>query len=534
MSSRTTTMAFAALKDELTCSICLNIYADPIVLRCGHNFCRLCIDHVLDSQETSGVYSCPDCREKFLERPALQSNLKLSNISEHVHSTQPAQPETEIFCSNCLDSPVPAVICCLHCEASLCDNHLKVHSKSQEHVLMEPCSSQRMKKCSSHQKPLTYYCRDDDSCICVSCLLNGGHREHQVIDINEAFKKKMGSLKSIMAKGASMREEVEEKIQSLQMHKERTAAKTARLVDHTNVTFKDIRRQTDILGKRILSEIARRGEQTSLSISDLIQRLDIRKDDLSRKMRHMEKLCNTTDPLSVLQDQGADDKYFLDREQADICTRVVEITNAVDDLDESLISKMVRKGLSGIMGDGGITTFFTANEATEILLDVHTAANNLHVSGDLKTVSCSEEHQNRPETPERFEEYKVLSTRSFTSGQHYWDMDTCKSGGWRVGVAYPSVERRGPLALIGKNTKSLGLRRSGDSYFIRYNEKESRINHKATCEKIRIYLDYDAEQVSFYELSDPIALLHTTNIACTQPIHAVFAVYDDGWVRLRN
>lgn len=527
-------MAFAALRDELTCSICLNVYTDPVLLRCGHNFCRLCIDRVLESQEASGVYSCPDCRGEFLERPALQSNLKLCNIAEYFHSTQPAQPEAEIICSNCIDAPVPAVICCLHCEVSLCENHLRVHSKSQEHVLMEPCSSLRIRKCPSHQKALTYYCCDDNSCICVSCLLNGGHKEHQVINMNEAFSKKMDKLTSILAKGASMMEDLEEKIQNLQKHKQSTSAMTASLTEQVNITFKEMETQLAILATKVQCEITRREEQTSRSISDLIRQLDIRKDDLSRKMCHLKKLCNMTDPVSFLQNQDADVKYFLNPEQSDLCERVVKMTDAVDDPVESLILKMVRVGLSGIMGDVGVTKYSPANEATEILLDVNTAANNICVSGDLKTVSCSEVNQNRPETPERFEECKVFSTRSFTSGQHYWDMDTCKSGKWRVGVAYASVERRGPLAYIGKNMKSLGIRRLGDRYLMRYNDKELELNQKVVCEKIRIYLDYDAGRLSFYELSDPVAHIYTTTITFTQPLYAVFGVYDDGWVRLRN
>ncbi|KAG8538322.1 hypothetical protein GDO81_022855 [Engystomops pustulosus] len=527
-------MAFAALKEELTCSICLNVYTDPVLLRCGHNFCRVCIDHALDSQEASGGYSCPDCRGGFMERSALQSNRKLCNIVEYLHSTQPAPAEAEIICSNCIESAVPAVISCLHCEVLLCDHHLRVHSKSPEHVLMEPCSAVRIRRCPSHQKALVYYCCDEKSCICVSCLLNGKHMDHQVIDINEAFKKKMETLRSIKAKGAEMVEEVEQKIQTLQAHKKRTLAKSASLIKLNNITFKEIRRQLDVLSKRVQNEIARREEQKSLSISDLIQQLDIMKDDLSRRMRHMEKLCNSTDPLTLLQDGEIDGKYFLDTGHIDLYQQVVTMTNDEDDLDENVISKMTRMGLSGIMGDAGVTKYCPVDEATEIFLDVNTAANNICVSGDLKTASCSDVNRNRPETPERFDDSKVMNTRSFTSGEHYWDMDTSTSGGWRVGVAYASMERRGNISFIGKNSKSLGLRRLGDRYFLRLNDNEIHILHKAKCGKIRIHLDYDAGRVSFYEMSDPMVILYTHNTTFTQPLHAVFSVFENGWVRIRN
>ncbi|KAM4034637.1 E3 ubiquitin/ISG15 ligase TRIM25-like [Anomaloglossus baeobatrachus] len=526
-------MAFAALKDELACSICLNIFSDPVLLTCGHNFCRVCIDRVLESQEETELYSCPDCRREYLKRPALQSNLKLCNIAETYHSTQPAQPETEIFCSSCIHAPVPAVICCLNCEVSLCENHLRVHSKSQEHVLMEPSCSLRMKKCPSHQKALVYYCCDEKSCICVSCLLNGEHREHQVININEASGKKMDKLRSLIAKGTLMRDDVDEKIQTLHTHNRDRTAKFANLTEFVNITFKEISRQLDVITNRVLGEIARQKEKTSLSISDLNRQLDGKRMELSRKMRHMEKLCNSADPLNLLHDQKTDGNYFADLKMTDLYERVDKITNS-GDIDESWVLKMVDMGLSEIMDGVGQTKYFPANKATAIWLDINSASNNICVSGDLKTVSCAEVHQNRPETPERFDNAKILSTRSFTSGRHYWDMDTCKSGGWRVGVAYANVERRGPKSFIGNNMKSLGLRRDGDKYSIRHNGRESKIDHTIVCEQIRIDLNYDAGKVSFYELSDPITHIHTSTIAFTQPLHAVFGVYENGWIRLRN
>ncbi|CAI9532998.1 unnamed protein product, partial [Staurois parvus] len=55
---------------------------------------------------------------------------------------------------------------------------------------------------------------------------------------------------------------------------------------------------------------------------------------------------------------------------------------------------------------------------TDILLDVRTAGNHLHISDDGKTASRSSSHQNRPETPERFQDPQVMSSQSFSSGRH--------------------------------------------------------------------------------------------------------------------
>uniref|UniRef100_A0A8D3CUS1 RING-type domain-containing protein n=1 Tax=Scophthalmus maximus TaxID=52904 RepID=A0A8D3CUS1_SCOMX len=50
-------MASASYKEDLTCSICLTIFSDPVILPCGHSFCRECISLSLKSQR-----QCPQCR----------------------------------------------------------------------------------------------------------------------------------------------------------------------------------------------------------------------------------------------------------------------------------------------------------------------------------------------------------------------------------------------------------------------------------------------------------------------------------------
>uniref|UniRef100_A0A4W3I5A8 RING-type domain-containing protein n=1 Tax=Callorhinchus milii TaxID=7868 RepID=A0A4W3I5A8_CALMI len=39
----------SALRKELQCSVCLDLFQDPVILSCGHNFCQSCILHVWDS-----------------------------------------------------------------------------------------------------------------------------------------------------------------------------------------------------------------------------------------------------------------------------------------------------------------------------------------------------------------------------------------------------------------------------------------------------------------------------------------------------
>ncbi|KAM8923820.1 E3 ubiquitin/ISG15 ligase TRIM25-like [Pelodytes ibericus] len=522
-------MASAGLLDELTCSICLNIYTDPVTLTCGHNFCLVCIGNVLDTQEGSGVYSCPECRAEFQDRPALEKNRKLRNIAETFLSTHPQPEEVGILCTYC-DSPVPAAKTCLTCEASLCEKHLLKHNRSVEHVLTDPTASFKDRKCSVHKKVLEYYCTEDAVCICVSCCLIGEHKKHNIESLCEASERKKEKLRNILEKLTSEREEAEKRVQSLQEHRREVQEKAAGVTERVTGLIRDIRDQLEALEKRVLSEISRQEEQVSLRVSDLIRQLEIKKEDLSRKMGHIEeKLYNMTDPLTVLQGQESDSTGSCDAEEEDNEDRERDDkkVHGVGDLDVALITVTLHTALADIVT--GVKRRVLADTASDMLLDENTAGNYVTVSSDLKTVSWSGIKQSRPGRPERFPDYQVLNIRSFSSGRHYWEVEGSKSGGWMVGMAYPSIDRRGWMSLIGNNKKPWCLEKShNNKYVVRHDSKEIQLSPAPSCRRLGIYLDYEAGRLSFYALCDPIRLLHTFTASFTEPLHAVFGVYDTG------
>ncbi|XP_075061646.1 E3 ubiquitin/ISG15 ligase TRIM25-like [Mixophyes fleayi] len=509
-------MASADLRQELDCSICLNIYTDPVTLRCGHNFCRVCIDRVLDTQEGSGVYTCPECRAEFQDRPVLEKNRHLCNIAEHVQSIP--EEETGIFCTYCVHSPVPALKTCLRCEASLCDIHCKTHNKSAEHVLLDPTTSFEKRKCSVHKEILKYFCSEDAACICVSCCLIGEHRGHQMESLDVASEKKKEELRNVLQKLTTKREETERRVQSLQERRREDQEKAACVTEKVDALFRDIRKWVRVLEKRVLSEISRQEDHISLTVSDLIQQLEIKKDELSRKMRHIEELCNMSDPVTVLQEPETGD--FCDTEDRE---RHDDQVHDVGDLDVGLISRTIHQGLSDIITH--INIEFVAQEATDIVLDTNTAANVIYILGDRKTASRSDIDQNRPGTPERFQCPQVISIRSFSSGRHYWEVDVGKSRWWSVGMCYPSIDRRGRQSIIGLNNKSWCMWRYNNQYSVIHDSKWIQLPDNIPCDRVRIYLDYEAGQLSFYSLCDPIRHLHTVTATFTEPLHAVLCVW---------
>ncbi|XP_068094262.1 E3 ubiquitin/ISG15 ligase TRIM25-like [Hyperolius riggenbachi] len=578
-------MASADLSEELECPVCLTIYTDPVSLRCGHNFCRVCIERVLDLQEGSAGYSCPECRKEYKERPGLHRNIALRNIAERFLTTQPDQEEAGVHCTYCIHSPVPAVMSCLLCDASMCDNHLRVHSKAPEHVLCAPTTSPETRKCSVHKEILKYYCTEDAACVCVSCYVIGEHVGHKMTSLDKASEEKKKKLRNDLQTLMAETEEAEKRVQSLEERRRKAQEKADGETERVTALFRDLRRRLDELEKRVLSDIMRQAEMMSQSYDDIIRQLEIKKEELSRKMRHIEELCHMTDPLTVLQESDTGD--LCDTED-----RHDKQLHDGGDLDVAGISHTLHTGLADIMS-GVIVQQHTETQATpplsrpcpqpsptaqhtqayphsstedkapisaklsrprphptptaqhtqrqaggthigaaqqtsglpvyaDILLDVNTASNWLYVSDDRKTATWSL-MQNRPETPERFQDYipQVLSSRSFSSGRHYWEVDVGGSVLWTVGMCYPSMDRRGrEQSRIGGNNKSWGLYWGGNQYSVRHDRQEIRLPDGIPSDRVRICLDYEAGQISFYALCDPIRHLHTFTATFTEPLHA--------------
>uniref|UniRef100_A0A3P9DSJ7 B30.2/SPRY domain-containing protein n=1 Tax=Maylandia zebra TaxID=106582 RepID=A0A3P9DSJ7_9CICH len=62
-------------EDQFLCSICLDVFTDPVSTPCGHNFCKTCISQHWDMNQSC---KCPMCNETFNIRPQLRVNTFIS------------------------------------------------------------------------------------------------------------------------------------------------------------------------------------------------------------------------------------------------------------------------------------------------------------------------------------------------------------------------------------------------------------------------------------------------------------------------
>uniref|UniRef100_A0A8C5U2I4 Uncharacterized protein n=1 Tax=Malurus cyaneus samueli TaxID=2593467 RepID=A0A8C5U2I4_9PASS len=142
----------------------------------------------------------------------------------------------------------------------------------------------------------------------------------------------------------------------------------------------------------------------------------------------------------------------------------------------------------------------------KVTLDPETASFHLTLSRDHKTVWLGDGRQNLPDTSKRFTgSPSVLGSQGFTSGRHYWELEVGKGESWAVGVALESVLRKDSLSVaLGK---IWALRLDWDGQYTALHLPPAPLALGEKLQRIRVHLDYEAGQVTFYNAENMTQIL---------------------------
>ena len=176
------------LTEELQCSICLDVFTDPVTTPCGHNFCKTCLNKCWDNSQTC---NCPYCKETFKHRPDLKINTTLREVVDHCKKKSP-EKKAEVLCDVCEERKLKALKSCLVCQSSYCETHLKPHLRVaglKKHKLINPVSNLEDYICQKHERPLELFCRDDQTIVCLMCGVTD-HKNHNTVSLEEESEEK--------------------------------------------------------------------------------------------------------------------------------------------------------------------------------------------------------------------------------------------------------------------------------------------------------------------------------------------------------
>lgn len=144
---------------DLTCSICLDLFKQPVSLPCDHTFCQGCIEGYWSGPRgpgQGGTGSCPQCRKVYAGQ-SYRPNRIVANIVESycqgLEESGPGARLTEAVVAAAEErAPAPAPV----------------------------------PRCSRHREELKLYCEDDQELVCLVCGVSQEHRNHTMLCVQEA------------------------------------------------------------------------------------------------------------------------------------------------------------------------------------------------------------------------------------------------------------------------------------------------------------------------------------------------------------
>nr|XP_005910941.2 PREDICTED: butyrophilin subfamily 2 member A2 isoform X1 [Bos mutus] len=164
--------------------------------------------------------------------------------------------------------------------------------------------------------------------------------------------------------------------------------------------------------------------------------------------------------------------------------------------------------------------------AADVVLDPDTAHPELFLSEDRRSVRRGPSRQSVPDNPERFDcRPCVLGLESYSLGRHYWEVEVKNVMVWAVGVCRDNVERKGEALLVPQN--GFWTLDMFENQYRALSSPEKILPLKERLHRVGIFLDYEAGDVSFYNMKDRSHIYTCPRSPFSGPLRPFFRLGSD-------
>ncbi|XP_034096574.1 E3 ubiquitin-protein ligase TRIM39-like [Gymnodraco acuticeps] len=506
-------------EDQFLCSICLDVFTDPVSTPCGHNFCKACISQHWDIDVPS---QCPNCKEVFNIKPELRVNTfisemaaqfrqsaqqKASSSSSEQHVVKPG----EVPCDACTGTRLKALKSCLVCLESYCETHLEPHltrAGLKKHQLIDPEENLESRMCVKHDKLLELFCKTDQVCVCMLCTVSD-HKTHDVVPLKEGYEGKKAELGKTEAEIQQMIQKRRLKIQEMNRSVELSKEGADREIADGVQVFTTLKESVERSQAELIDTIKEKQRETEVQAEGFIKELEQEVSELKKRSSEVEQLSRSEDQLHLLQSFTSLNAAPPTKNWAEVRVRPPSyegtVRRAVTQLEETL-SKQMKKLLE-------VELKRVQQYEVEVTLDSDTAHPALILSDDGKQVKDGDVRKNLPNNPERFDYCAcVLAKQSFSSGRFYYEVQVEGKTEWTLGVARESINRKGPITSSPQKGYWTIVLRNENEYKA-FAGPSVRLSLKSQPQKVGVFVDYEEGLVSFYDV-DAAALIYSFTGCC--------------------
>ncbi|XP_063067863.1 tripartite motif-containing protein 16-like [Engraulis encrasicolus] len=456
--------AFVNGGDQFRCSVCLEALKEPVTIPCGHSYCMSCIGGCWDQEEKRGEFSCPQCREKFIPRPALKKNTMLAELVEKMKicggQTGPAatpNAEGEVPCDFCSDEKLKAVKSCLVCQVSLCDTHLQPHNDIpalKKHKLVKAMQLEEV-ICSQHGSLLQVFCRTDQKCICILCTMDD-HKGHDTVSAAAERKRNEWQLEDMHMKFEERIQEREKKLKDVREAVKSRNSLAEKAEQHSEKVFTRLLESIERRRVEVREQI--RGQQkVAVSHAErVVEELEEEVAELRRGDAELEQLPRNDNNVHFLQ-------IFHGLETSLDCTGLPSMTLSsessfkglqrslsafekgvgnVSERDMKWINKKL-KNIKVVRPPVPKTRQDFLKYSCQLTLDPNTANSSISLSEDNRKATHHLQEQQYPDHPDRFKSTRQVLCKEGLTGRCYWEVELSPEGNFSadIAVAYKGIKR---------------------------------------------------------------------------------------------
>ncbi|XP_071395903.1 E3 ubiquitin-protein ligase TRIM39-like isoform X2 [Centroberyx affinis] len=503
-------------EEQFLCSICLDVFTDPVSTPCGHNFCKNCITQHWD---ISVQCQCPMCNKLFDRRPELHVNTFISEMAAHCPDQRCAKPG-EVPCDVCTGTKLKALKSCLVCLASYCETHLEPHQRItglKKHKLIDPVENLEGRMCKKHDRPLELFCKTDQMCVCLLCTVLD-HKSHDIVPLKEECKGKKAELGKTEAEIQQMIQERQRKSQEIKHSVELSKEDADREIADSVRVFTALMQSVERGQAELIETIEEKQKTTEKQAEGFITELEHEISELMKRTTEVEQLSRTEDHLHLLQSFPSlnTPPHTKDWTEVSVHRSSYEgtVRRAVAQLEETL-SKEMEKLLEAELKR-------VQQYAVDVTLDPDTALPSLILSDDGKQVNYDNVKKNPPDNPERFSSCTcVLGKQSFSSGRFYYEVQVKGKTDWDLGVARGSIKRKGKIIASPEYGIWTICLRNGNEY--KALAGPGVLSLKTKPQKVGVFVDYEEGLVSFYDVDAAALIYSDTGCTFTEKLYPFFS-----------
>ena len=300
------TTLFYNLREEVSCSVCSDIFTDPKHLSCLHSFCLKCLQQWYETCGGGDAIKCPKC-QTFSRVPPngelkdLPTSFYLNGLIDVLAIKE--CKKAQVKCGNC-DKKRSEVSYCFQCCVFYCDQCVAAHNilrrnrehrvlaikdfqdKDYEDVLKRPvfCSRQ-----DHQEEELKYYCKECETTLCQTCfaLDHGGHALKLIKE--EAETQKL-EIKSVI-------ERHREKLQAKMTEVTQLDEDYAKLIQQKEIVKRDAQRFADNLIKSIQAKLLKIITSVENQTKKSLESLTAKRSEIQHQINIIESSLEEVDKL---------------------------------------------------------------------------------------------------------------------------------------------------------------------------------------------------------------------------------------------